>query len=574
MVPRANSSYSRKENRAFFSSIHLKEEIIMTVIIGGAWPYANGSLHLGHLSSLLPGDILARYFRQKGEDVMYVSGSDCNGTPIALRAKAEGKTTKEIADHYHNEFVDTFNALGFTYDCYTRTDSDFHHQAVQDLFMQLLEKDYLYEKTVQQAYCEHDEQFLPDRYVEGECPECGAAARGDQCEVCSTVLSPLELVNPTCVLCGNTPVAKDTTHFYFKLSAFEEQLKELVENAAKDGRWRENAIQLTRRYLKEGLPDRAATRDLPNGIDVPLPGWEGKKIYVWIEAVAGYLTATMRWVEENGGDINDWWNEEAISYYVHGKDNIPFHTVIWPALLMGLGNRALPTHIVSNEYVTLEKQKLSTSRNWAVWVPYMVENYHADSIRYFMTINAPEHRDSDFSWREFIERHNGELLGAYGNFVNRTLKFIDKSFEGKVPEGTIDEQVRERTVALYETVGQKIEEGHLKAALQEVFEYVREANRYFDEQAPWKQVKEEPAAGADTLRTCTYIIANFAQLLQPFLPFSTAKIRDMLSIENIHWSEETDLPMAIQNVEALFDRIDKERIDEEVEKLQSGVVEE
>ncbi len=546
----------------------------MTVIIGGAWPYANGSLHLGHLSSLLPGDILARYFRQKGEDVMYVSGSDCNGTPIALRAKAEGKTTTEIADHYHNEFVDTFNALGFTYDCYTRTDSDFHHKAVQDLFMQLLKKDYLYEKTVQQAYCEHDEQFLPDRYVEGECPECGADARGDQCEVCSTVLSPLELVNPTCVLCGNTPVAKDTTHFYFKLSAFEEQLKDLVESAATDGRWRENAIQLTRRYLKEGLPDRAATRDLPNGIDVPLPGWEGKKIYVWIEAVAGYLTATMRWVEENGGDINDWWNEEAISYYVHGKDNIPFHTVIWPALLMGLGNRALPTNIVSNEYVTLEKQKLSTSRNWAVWVPYMVENYDADSIRYFMTINAPEHRDSDFSWREFIERHNGELLGAYGNFVNRTLKFIDKSFEGKVPEGTIDEQVRERTVALYETVGQKIEEGHLKAALQEVFEYVREANRYFDEQAPWKQVKEEPEAGANTLRTCTYIIANFAQLLHPFLPFSTAKIREMLSIENIHWSEETNLPETIQNVEALFDRIDKERIDEEVEKLKSGVIEE
>lgn len=545
----------------------------MAVIVGGAWPYANGSLHLGHLSSLLPGDIIARYFRQKGEDVMYVSGSDCNGTPIALRAKAEGKTTKEIADHYHEEFVKTFDTLGFTYDCYTRTDSDFHHQAVQSLFMKLLEKNYLYEKTVQQAYCEHDEQFLPDRYVEGECPECGAAARGDQCEVCSTVLSPLELVHPTCALCGNTPVAKDTTHFYFKLSAFEEQLKTLVEEAAKEGRWRENTVQLTRRYLKEGLPDRAATRDLPNGIDVPLPGWEGKKIYVWIEAVAGYLTATMRWVEENGGDVTDWWNEEAISYYVHGKDNIPFHTVIWPALLMGLDNPALPTHIVSNEYVTLEKQKLSTSRNWAVWVPYMAENYDADSIRYFMTINAPEHRDSDFSWREFIERHNGELLGAYGNFVNRTLKFIDKSFEGKVPEGTIDETVRQQTVALYNTVGQKIEEGHLKAALQEVFEYVRSANRYFDEQAPWKQVKEEPEAGANTLRTCTYIIANFAQLLQPFLPFSTEKIRTMLSLDRIHWSEETALPEKIQHVEALFERIDKARIDEEVEKLQEGIVE-
>ena len=271
----------------------------------------------------------------------------------------------------------------------------------------------------------------------------------------------------------------------------------------------------------------------------------------------------MEWAKEHQIAIEDLWNEETISYYVHGKDNIPFHTVIWPAILMGVGSKALPTHIVSNEYLTLEKRKLSTSQNWAVWVPYILSRYDADSIRYFLTMNAPENRDTDFSWREFIYSHNGELLGAYGNFVNRTLKFIEKSFACQVPQAEVDSDIRKQTVQLFNEAGVLIEGGHFKQALESIFEYIRGANRYFDEQQPWLQVKENVEAGNRTLATCVYIIANLGQLLHPFLPFSAKKVRNMLGIKEMMWHEQVDLPKLIQEVTPLFERLDIERIDEE-----------
>ncbi|WP_042477215.1 methionine--tRNA ligase [Bacillus ndiopicus] len=539
----------------------------MTIVIGGAWPYANGSLHLGHIAALLPGDILARYYRQKGERVLYVSGSDCNGTPISIRANQENTTVAAIADYYHQEFQESFTNLGFTYDFYTRTDASHHHQTVQQLFLQLLAEGHLYTKKIEQAYCEVDQQFLPDRFVEGICPNCGAKARGDQCDNCSAILDPLDLLEKRCKICGNEPVIKETEHLYFAFSKFQSALERFVVQAKNDKRWRDNAIALTERYLAEGVPDRAVTRDLPNGVEVPVEGFRDKKIYVWIEAVAGYLTASTEWARQHGEALEDWWNEDTIAYYIHGKDNIPFHSVIWPAILMALKNPSLPTHIISNEYLTLEKKKLSTSQNWAVWVPYMIEQYDADSIRYFLTANAPENRDADFSWREFIYSHNGELLGAYGNFVNRTLKFIEKSFASVMPSGKIDETIREQTVALYESVGTLIEQGHLKQALEKIFEYIRVANRYFDEQQPWLQVKKSIESTGHTLVTCTYIIANLAQLLQPFLPFSTEKIRAMLQIETIEWREQTVLPTQLQAVTPLFERIDVARIEEEYNAL-------
>ena len=542
----------------------------MTIVIGGAWPYANGSLHLGHIAALLPGDILARYYRQKGEKVLYVSGSDCNGTPISIRAAQENTTTEAIADHYHAEFTQCFHDLGFTYDMYTRTDTKHHHEAVQNIFLQLLANGHLYKKKIEQAYCETDKQFLPDRFVEGVCPTCGAKARGDQCDNCSTILDPLDLIDKRCKICGNEPKIRETEHFYFAFSQFQGRLETYFADAKAEGRWRENALGLTERYLAEGVPDRAVTRDLPNGVDVPVTGFEGKKIYVWIEAVAGYLTASMEWAKQHSVAIEDLWNEETISYYVHGKDNIPFHTIIWPGILMGINQKALPTHIVSNEYLTLEKRKLSTSQNWAVWVPYILSKYNPDSIRYFLTMNAPENRDTDFSWREFIYSHNGELLGAYGNFVNRTLKFLEKSFESKVPQVSVDKDVKKRTVKLFVDAGQQIEGGHFKQALEGIFEYIRAANRYFDEQQPWIQVKENPAAGDITLATCVYIISNLGQLLQPFLPFSAREIRDMLSVEKVEWGEQVELPLVIGEVVTLFERIDVGLIDEEYNKLVDG----
>ncbi|MGE7918980.1 methionine--tRNA ligase [Viridibacillus sp. NPDC093762] len=539
----------------------------MNIVIGGAWPYANGALHLGHIAALLPGDILARYYRLKKENVLYVSGSDCNGTPISIRANQEGVTVKEIADRYHEEFTTCFNKLGFTYDLYTRTDAVHHHQAVKNIFLELLDNSFLYKKTIEQTYCEYDKQFLPDRFVEGICPVCGSKARGDQCDHCSTILDPLDLIDRRCKICGNQPIVKETEHFYFAFSKMQNALEHYVQNAKEQKAWRQNAIDLSERYLSEGVPDRAVTRDLPNGIDVPIDGFDGKKIYVWIEAVSGYYTATLEWAKQHQKNVQDLWNSDTITYYVHGKDNIPFHTIIWPAILMGLNSPALPTHIVSNEYLTLEKRKLSTSLNWAVWVPYIIEKYDADTIRYFLTINAPENRDTDFSWREFIYSHNSELLGAYGNFVNRTFKFIEKSFDKQIPKGMLNTSIKLQTQKLYDEVAIAIEQGHFKAPLEEIFSYIRQANKYFDEQQPWLQVKDDEVGCANTLATCVYIIANLSQLLEPFVPFSTKKIRDMLGINDVSWHELVELPTSIQFVEPLFERLDIALIDEEYQHL-------
>ncbi|MBR9673269.1 methionine--tRNA ligase [Bacillus cereus] len=543
----------------------------MSIFIGGAWPYANGSLHLGHIASLLPGDILARYYRSKGENVLYVSGSDCNGTPIAIRAKQEGVTAKEIADQYHEEFQRCFRSLGFTYDCYTRTDSEHHHETVQNVFLRLLEEGHIYKKTVEQAYCETCTQFLPDRYVEGICPHCHEAARGDQCDACSAILDPLDLLEKKCKLCGSTPSVQETEHFYFALHTFQKQIKRTVEIAKQTGTWRDNAIQLTERYVKEGLLDRAVSRDLPIGVPIPVEGYEDKKIYVWIEAVTGYYSASKHWAEETGKDDQEFWDSEAKTYYVHGKDNIPFHSVIWPAVLLGIGEEAIPRHIVSNEYLTVEKRKLSTSKNWAVWVPDILERYDPDSIRYFLTVNAPENRDTDFSWREFIYSHNSELLGAYGNFVNRTLKFIEKYYGGIVPKGSIEVELKDKVEGLYKYVGEAIEQTKFKVALETIFDAVRFANKYFDEKQPWKQREDDPVSCEETIYNCVYLIANFANLLEPFLPFSSERVRNTLSIVKRNWEPQNTLPSRIDSVQPLFERIDVKQIEHEIEKLYGAV---
>jgi len=351
------------------------------------------------------------------------------------------------------------------------------------------------------------------------------------------------------------------------LQKFEEPLKQLVEEARRNSFWRDNAIQLSERYIEEGLKDRAVSRDLPVGISVPVQGYEEKKIYVWIEAVSGYFSASKKWALDTGSDDEEFWRKEAVSYYVHGKDNIPFHTIIWPAILLGIHQQKLPDHIVSNEYLTLEKKKISTSRNWAVWVPDILERYHPDSIRYFLTINAPENRDTDFSWREFIYSHNSELLGGYGNLVNRTLKFINKYYRSEIPQSSIDPTIKNKISFVYDTAGKLIEAGQFKRALEEIFELVRFTNKYFDVQKPWKQIVEDEAGCGHTILNCTVMIVNLAQLLAPFLPFSSKQVNGMLGQEELHWNYIDSVPHEIGEVIPLFERIDLSVIEREIERL-------
>lgn len=540
----------------------------MKVIIGSAWPYANGSLHIGRLSALVPGDVLARYHRAKGDEVVFVSGSDCHGTPISIRAREEGKSPKEISTFYHAEFKTCFGKLGFSYDLFTKTDTPYHHQGVKKFILELYEKGYIYERNVEQNYCDHCEQFLPDRYIEGICPHCGGAARGDQCEECSELLDPEELKDKRCKICGSEPAIKETKHLFFALSKFQQNIEKLVEE---DHGWRENAIKLTKRYLREGLRDRAVTRDLEWGVDVPFPGYEGKKIYVWIEAVMAYLTASLRCIEERGQDFKEYWNtDESRVYFAHGKDNIPFHTVIFPALLFGLGIDKCNVRIISSEYLNLEGKKFSTSRNWAVWVPYIIENYNADSIRYFLIANGPEKRDADFSWREFINSHNGELLGAFGNFVNRSLVFIHKYFGGKLENCELNSRWKRDLTNIYTSFGEKIEKGEFKEGLEEVFDLIRRANKFFDDKKPWITINDNREDCKKTLYTCVQIVANLSNLLEPITPFACEKIRGFLDIERATWNLIEVDKIKVDEIEILFERIDKKKISEEVKRLKES----
>lgn len=538
----------------------------MNIFIGGAWPYANGSLHIGHIAALLPGDVIARYYRLKKDNVLYVSGSDCHGTPISIRAKKEGVEAKDIANKYHSEFKKCFEKLNFSYDYYTRTDDEFHKTEVQKIINLLYEKGLIYEKEVEQIYCENCKEFLPDRYVEGKCPKCSSVARGDQCDNCGALLEPLELSERKCKLCGEQPTIRKNKQLYFALSKFENIIRNNMEKSKEY--WKVNSVNNTERYLKEGLCDRAISRDLSLGVDIPIKGFENKKVYVWIDAVLGYLTASKKWSIENNKQYKEFWNEKTISYYIHGKDNIPFHTIILPALISGIGYRKLPERIISSEYVTLEGKKISTSNNYAVWITDIVEKYNSDSLRYFFIINGPEKRDTDFSWREYVNSNNGELLGAYGNLVNRTLVFIKKYFDNIVPNGTIDENIKGNIKGLYENIGKNIEFGNLKNALEDIFDFIRNMNKYFDENQPWKTIHSDINNCKNTIYNLIYTIVNLANLLTPFLPESSYKIMEWLGVENNIWNSiEIQNGILIGDFEILFERLDKKVIEDEKKKL-------
>ena len=401
----------------------------------------------------------------------------------------------------------------------------------------------------------------------GKCPKCGSDTRGDQCDSCGAVLEPESLTEPKCAVCGKAIGFKNATHLYIAISKLQTELETLVENHPA---WRTNAIAFTKRYINDGLRDRALTRDLEWGISVPKDGYENKTIYIWAENVLGYLSASRVAAGGNAKAFSELWGEDARHYYVHGKDNIPFHTIILPALLLGSGEAwHLPDQIVSSEYLTLEGRKISTSQNYAIWVKDLLDNYEADSIRYFFIANGPEKKDADFSWREYVHSHNGELLGTYGNFVNRTLAFIEKYCGGSVPQGTDNIDLDKQIDSLYIAAGKLIESGRFKDALNEIFEFIRNANKFFDTEQPWITRNTNKTACDNTLYQCVQIIANLAVLLSPFLPFSSEKVLKWLNISSKWERQHVASGYVLPEFEILFQRIDKKVIEDETEKLKA-----
>ncbi len=547
------------------------------IYIGVAWTYANGSLHLGHIAGAnLPADIFARYHRLKGNEVLMVSGSDQHGTPITLKAEQEGKTPREIIEHYQREFIDCWNKLGISFDLYTGTDTDNHARVSQEIFLKLLEKGYLFKDTVAQMYCPKCQRFLADRYVEGTCPFCKTpGARGDQCDACSKPLNATELIEPYCRICKTTPELKTSEHFFLKLSAFQERLEKWAEQQQQ---WRPNVYGFTQRYLKEGLRDRAITRDIEWGIPVPVEGFENKRLYVWFEAVIGYLSASKQWAAARG-DSDEWqpfWEEGIKSYYFIGKDNIPFHTLIWPAMLMGYEGLALPYDVPANEFLTIEGKKISTSKNWAVWVPDYLSRYDPDPLRYILSINMPETNDSDFSWREFVRRNNDELVATWGNLVNRVLTFTYKNYDGSVPEAGTLEDADKNIIASADTclekVGEAISRCNFKQGIVAAMALAQQANRYLDDKAPWKKIKEDKQAAATSLYTAINVISRLKTIFSPYLPFSSQKAHEYLGfdgrIEDYGWQPQgVPAGQKLKEPKPLFTKLDESVIEEETKRI-------
>ena len=528
------------------------------ILIGGAWPYANYLLHIGHLAALLPGDVIARYYRKCGDEVIYVSGSDMHGTPITERAKKEGKTPFEIANFYHNEDVNTFNTYNFSYDLYTNTESEFHKENVKKIVKLLNDNGYIYEKEELQDYCENCDCFLSDREIIGTCPHCGSECNGDQCDNCLSSLETSEVLNKRCKTCGNPSSLKNNKHLYFKLSNFQNDIKSLVDER-KDN-WRRQAVGETCKFLEMGLIDRAITRQLNWGVEVPIEGYEDKRIYVWFEAVLGYLTACEEVCNKKGINFEEFiTDKDLISYYVHGKDNIPFHTVIYPSLLLAMKkNYNLPNKIISSGYVNINSEKMSKSKGNLMTANELAENYDSDSVRYYLIANGPEKKDVNFSLEDYATIHNKFLVGVLGNFVNRNLSFIKKKFDSVVKVGKIDSNIIELTKGTYQKVSNLIEDGELRSAIETIMDYVTTGNKYYDENEPWNLAKNNIDKFNDVTYTCVYMMANIANLIEPFMPNTSKKLSELLKTSNNTFEEiRISNDIVIGDLPLLFNRIEQ-----------------
>ncbi len=506
-----------------------------------------------------------------------VSGSDMHGTPTMLRARQEKISPLQVATRYHRMFQETNTGMGFSFDLYTHTDTDNHREVVHDLFLRLLERDYLREGTSSMPFCEVEERFLSDRFVEGSCPRCEATdARGDQCDACGALLDPQDLINIRCKDDGSTPRFRDTKHFFFRLTQFEDRLQEWVQSQSQ---WRPNVHNLTLRMLQDGLHDRAITRDVQWGVPVPVDGYENKRIYVWFEALMGYLSASKEWAKNIGQPDawKIWWeNPDARCVYFQGKDNIPFHTIIWPAALMGYGGLNLPYDVPANEFLTLEGRGFSTSNNYAVWLTDYLERYDPDPLRYCLSAMMPETSDSDFSWSGYVRRNNDELVATLGNFVHRVMTLTSRNFDQQIPAHgeleDIDQQAITKCEETLREVGRQIERRRFRDALWAAMGLAQHGNRYIDTKAPWAQMKTNPEAAATTLWTALNLVATLRTVFYPFIPFSSERIHELLGFDGDVLSDgwrsrvvETGKPLPTP--QPLFKKLDESVVELETKRL-------
>lgn len=558
-----------------------KEKILVT----SALPYANGKIHLGHLSgAYLPADIYVRYKRLKGDDIIYICGSDEHGVPITITADKEKVTPKEIIDRYHNLNKDAFEKFGMSFDIYSRTSLPVHHETAKEFFKTYYDQGLLLEKKSMQFYDEKARMFLPDRYVEGTCPKCGyEEARSDECEKCGSLYEPSELVNPRSKITGERPVLKETSHWFFPLGKYQERLEKYIDEMNKEYGWKDNVLQYCRGWFKDGLKDRAVTRDLDWGVKVPLDSVEGKVLYVWFEAVLGYISATKE-LSKNLGKPElwkDYWQNPETKYIAFiGKDNVVFHTIIFPAMLMAWndanGNKfILPQNVPANEFLNFEGKKFSKSRGWGIDVSDFLDMFQADSLRYTLGANLPENKDTDFYWKEFQGRHNGELADILGNFVNRTFTFAHKHFEGKIPAAGKLEEIDHEMILLLENypakVGALLEKYKIKDAIFEMMSLARACNKYFNDSEPWVTLKKDKEKCATTVNICLQSIYTLAELFEPVIPFASAKIFTMLNAEKTLWSESGKTALEtghqLNEPEILFTKIEDKVIEEQINNL-------
>ncbi len=531
------------------------------VFIGSAWPYANGSLHIGHIAALLPADCLARFFRLKGHPVLFVSGSDCHGTPISVRAEKEHVTPQHIAEKYHHEFANTFEKLGFSYSLYGNTMDSSHVKVVQAIFLVLMKKKFIYKKTANALYCEFDKRFLPDRYIEGECPVCHfIQARGDQCDSCGSLLDPEKLIHPICKLCGRIPVTQETEHFYFTLSKFQKQITAYVKTLHDP---RGNVRKFVEQYLENGLQDRPITRDLDWGIPVPVSGYEHKRVYVWFEAVCGYLSASELWSEKHAVDWRKFWGKDASAWYVYAKDNIPFHTILWPAICMAYDKDLhLPDWHISSEYLQIEGKKISKSRNWALWLPDVQAIFSQTHIRYTLIALAPETADANFTLREFKDKFNNEFIATLANYVQRVLVLAKKAGIQRISSDDPSMRSLTEMKESFLQIGQLLQEGHIRSATAEILRIASLGNKQLDIDAPWKSLATDRASAKASIQRHCRLAAQFGTLLEPILPEAAQRLRQVLGMDvPLQWKPyEGPADLQIPS-EPLFAKITDEQIE-------------